>query len=83
VGKIDDVMNAVPARRVNGAVGAAVIDNEPFDLTKTWNRTRQGSKRFRQGPFFVEARNLDDELHQRSSNQPLVIARFETVGRSD
>ena len=61
--KPDDVIDAVGARDVRRAVARPVVDDEHLDDVDAGNATRQIGERRRQRLRFVEARDLDDELH--------------------
>ena len=65
VGQLHDVIDAVLARDLDGAVGRAVVDHEPLDLVDALDLAREVRQRARQGGLFVEAGDLDDELHAR------------------
>jgi hypothetical protein len=64
VGELDDVVDAVGPRHVDRAVGRAVVDHQPLDLIDTRHMARQVGQRGRELVLFVEARDLDDELHR-------------------
>ena len=59
-----DVVHAVLARDLDGAVGRAVVDHEPLDLVDALDLAREVGERRRQGRLLVEAGDLDDELHR-------------------
>ena len=48
----------------NGVVRASIIDDEPFDRVEPRYAPRQFGKRERESPCLVQARDLNDELHQ-------------------
>ena len=61
--KRDDLIDPVLARNLDGTVAAAVVDNQPLDCVEPGDLARQRSARRPPGAFFVEARDLNDELH--------------------
>ena len=63
VGQADDVVDAVLTRRLHGPVAGAVVDDQPLDRVEARDLAGKAAERQRELPFFVEARDLDDELH--------------------
>ena len=57
-----DVIDAVRARDLRRAIGAAVVDDQPLDDVDAGHLARQLGKRDRERLGLVEARDLDDEL---------------------
>ena len=62
--KLDDVVDAVLAGQLGGAVGRAVVDDEDLDRVDTTDLPRDVSQCVWKGPLFVEAGDLDDQLHR-------------------
>jgi hypothetical protein len=60
---LDDVADAEAGGNLGGGVAAAVVDDQIFDLVDAFDRLRLGGDGRRQMIAFVEARNLDDQLH--------------------
>ena len=50
---------------LDGAVGGAVVDDQPLDAVEALDVARQVGQRHGQRLGLVEARDLDDELHGR------------------
>jgi hypothetical protein len=63
VGQLDDVVDAVVPRDVDGGVAGAVVDDQPFHLVDALDLARQVRQRLGQLRFLVETRDLDDQLH--------------------
>ena len=63
VGQPDDVVDAVLAGDLDGAVGRAVVDDEPLDGVEAVDLAREVGQRRRERLLLVEAGDLDDELH--------------------
>jgi len=59
------MIDAVAAGDLSGIVGAAVVDDEPFDRSEPVDLPRQICQRDGKRPRFVQARNLDDEFQKR------------------
>ncbi|CDX55531.1 hypothetical protein MPL1032_20153 [Mesorhizobium plurifarium] len=60
---IDTVFPGDPDRFVR----ASVIYHQPFDAAEAWDGPRQIAQRYRQGFGFVVARNLDNQLWQKTA----------------
>ncbi len=58
--QVHDMIHAMRPCDLNRAVGAAIVDDQPFDLVHTGNFPGQGGQRLGQGLFFIQARNLDN-----------------------
>ena len=63
VGQPDDVVDAVGDRDLDGAIGRAVVDDEPLDGVETGDLTGQVGQRPRERLLLVETWDLDDQLH--------------------
>ena len=72
VGQPDDVVDAVGARHLDGAVGRPVVDDEPLDGVEAGQLARQVGERGGEGLLLVEAGNLDDQLH---ADGPITVPR--------
>jgi hypothetical protein len=59
-----NVLDPGEPRRVGGAVGRAVVDDEDFDLVDPCDLARHVGNDLRQVLRLVEAGNLHDELHR-------------------
>ena len=70
-GKPDDVVRPGLAGDFAGAVGGAIVDDEDFDLVYAFDPARDGCNGLRQGPLFVEAGDLHDQLHRLTPAFPL------------
>ena len=70
VGQPDDVVDALLAGDVDGAVGRAVVDDQQLDRVEALDLARQIADRRRQGGLLVEAGDLDDQLHAGRSGYP-------------
>ena len=57
------MLNAIFPRDLRGTVCAAVIDHEDFDRIDPVDVSGKVLKCFRKAFFFVQARDLDDQLH--------------------
>jgi hypothetical protein len=64
VGKAHHVLHPQLAGEFCRAVSAAVIYDQDFNLIYTGDGAGQGGQRFWQRLGFVEARDLDNQLHQ-------------------
>ena len=60
----DDVVDAVLAGDLDGAVARAVVDDEPLDDVEARHVARQRGERDREAALLVLAGDLDDELHR-------------------
>ena len=58
-----DVVDAVGAGDLDGAVGRSVVDDQPLDLVEPVDLARELGERHRQRRLLVEAGDLDDQLH--------------------
>lgn len=63
VGALDHVIDAAGAGDIGGAVGAAIIDDEPLDGIDAGKRAWQLLQGDGQSLFLVITRNLDDDFH--------------------
>src|SRR3954451_543764 len=63
VGQTDDVVDAVLAGHADGAVGGAVVDDQPLHGVEAGDLARQVGERGRERGLLVEAGDLDDQLH--------------------
>lgn len=63
VGTLDHVIDAAGAGDLGGAVGAAIIDDEPLDGIDAGKRPWQLLQGDGQSLFLVVTRNLDDDFH--------------------
>ena len=76
VGELDDVVDAVGSRDLDGGVGGAVVDDqpldrvEPLDLAGQVRRASAGSC-----AFLVETGDLDDQLHGPRGASPTARSR--------
>src|SRR5262249_55617129 len=61
--KAEEVRRPSGAGDLRGAVRRAVVDDEDLDGVEPRDAPRQRGERFGEAPLFVEAGNLDDELH--------------------
>ncbi len=64
VGQPDDVVDAVRTRDLDGAIGRAVVDDEPLDAVEPVHLARQVGQRLGERLLLVEAGDLDDQLHR-------------------
>ena len=71
----DDVVDAVLAGDAGGAVRRAVVDDQPLDPVEAGHVAREIGQRRRQHLRFVQARNLDDQLHGCT---PIRLIRWHT-----
>ena len=63
VGQAHDVVDAVGARHLHGAVGRAVVDHEPLDGVEARHLAREVRQGDGERLLLVLAGDLDDELH--------------------
>ena len=75
----DDVVDAVLAGDAGRPVGRAVVDDEPLDRVEAGDRAGEVGERRRQGLLFVQARDLDDELHRLSACPPHTMAHVRSA----
>ena len=59
------VVDAVLARDLDGTVGRAVVDHEPFHPLEALDLAREVGQRGGKGYLLVETGDLDDQLHAR------------------
>ena len=64
-GVAHEVIHAVGAGHRHRVVGAAIVDDQPFDRVETGHCAGQGGQRNAQGFGFVVTGDLDDEFHAR------------------
>ena len=75
VGELDDVVDAVGSRGLDGGVGGAVVDDQPLDRVEPLDLAGQVRQRLGQLRFLVETGDLDDQLHgPRGAALPSQIA---------
>src|SRR5690554_534147 len=75
----DDMIHAALAGYIHGAIGGAVIDDQPLDLGNTRHLARQISQRRGEGMFLVEAGNLNDQFHRIRHALKYNIREFPTM----
>jgi hypothetical protein len=66
VGEPDDVVDAVRARDLDGPVGRPVVDDQPLHDVEARDLAREVGQRDGEGLLLVQARDLDDQLHERT-----------------
>ncbi len=64
VRQLDDVVDAVGAGHLEGAVDRAVVDHQPLDGVEPRHLAREVGEGRREGLLLVETRDLDDQLHR-------------------
>lgn len=69
LGQADHMIGTMPGCYLAGAVCRAVVDNENLDRVEPVDRARKRGECRGQRFRFVEAWNLDDQLHVRSSRR--------------
>jgi hypothetical protein len=57
------VVDPVAAGHLNRPVGGPIVNHQPLHLVESVHGTRESAQRDRQLALFVEAGNLDDQLH--------------------
>ena len=68
----DNVVDAVPARYLGGAIGTAVVDDQPLHALIARNPAREIVQGDTEGLLLIVTRNFDDQLgHQLSLNPAL------------
>jgi hypothetical protein len=67
VGEPYDVVHAVLSRHLDGAVGGAVVDDQPLDGVEPLDLAGEARQRHGKLTLLVETRDLDDELHAGAS----------------
>jgi len=60
---VHEVLDAVLARHLDGAVGRAVVDDQDVDLINARDGPRDRRQDGGEGLLFVETRNLHEQLH--------------------
>jgi hypothetical protein len=62
-GQAHEVIHAMPPRNLNGAIGRAVVDDEPLHPLEAGDLPRELREHLREGFLLVQAGDLDDQLH--------------------
>ena len=79
VGQAHDVVDAVRARHLDGAVGRAVVDDQPFDALEARHLARKVGQRDRERLLLVQARDLDDQLHRRAKRRYRLVILYRSM----
>src|SRR5688572_9063103 len=79
----DDVVDAVLARDLDRAVGGAVVDDQPLDGVEAGDLAGEVAQGDGEGLLLVQARDLDDQLHQAGIRRYRVDTLAPAMGRAD